>query len=503
MSSKLLTEPLASASPSKCPTPARTASPGHGAKKTSDTKAKNPAPVHTSERPNWAVAPDEPKASPRSQLSDRHTASSHRGKRGNQRSKLGSNASKTPPATTPNPMAQSPVKKRPQRQQSPEKRSADERLTADKPSARDLRKEKAEPWIDRVNSWVEHTSSTAQTSPSRQNTPAASSGTSPSPAAPIAREASDNCQTNAMSRPSTAYTSPLNPHAPVWEFKPRQRAATTGQTHAQSSTPNALSAVETPASNVSQTPLDQRLAQNAETDLQLFREMLRECGLMQGRPTSGSLGQQRSIWGPPLGPQTTPPVAAGQSAATQAGLAVQNAIQLHLKATGNTMFATRQRTQTHNPLGQQGSWQSTSNPPDIPSFDQHLGANVAHTQSVLPTVRYPPAPTPSPTQLPRMGSAATLGASSTSMNAPRLLYATGPPKAVALPATQASHGSTPVHVGRHPGSTPSASPIQPPGSGRARPPPATSATTAPPARFYGIETPRVVFDKHGWTVNHS
>ncbi|KAI0375807.1 hypothetical protein BV20DRAFT_18007 [Pilatotrama ljubarskyi] len=523
MSLKLLTEPLASASPSKCPTPARMASgPSDGsqtrqasaspAMAASDNRPMKPAPAHTSERPNWALAPADRKGAAQFQSPGRSTVqpsatATHRGKRGGKRSKRGSNASKTPPATTPNPSTQSPVKKRRAQQPSPEKRP-----TMDKSPARGLRKEKAEPWINRVSSWVEQTSSTIQTSPSGQGTPAASSGTSSSVPATTAKEAMGDAKTITTSHTS-ATTSPLNPHAPVWEYKPRQPAALTGQTQVQTSTPDAPSPLESPEIRVSRNPLSHDL----EADLQRLRAMLRDSGLAQGRSQSGSPGQQqRSIWGPPVDSQAARASAAiVRSGTVDANTGFQNALHLNLHASGNTVVTARQRTQTQIPLGQQVSSQGQGrlSPLEIPRIEQRFGMNgtpgLAYAQNVLPTVRYPPAPASSPAQLPRVSTDAALGVPSSVMNVPRLSYSTlpllqlapGPPKPIS-PPVQAPQGFTSVHVGRHPGSAPSTSPNQAPGSGRSRPPPGNSTATAPTVRFYGIETPRVVFDKHGWTVNH-
>ncbi|KAI0677385.1 hypothetical protein C8Q78DRAFT_86641 [Trametes maxima] len=186
MSARILNEPLASTCTSACPSPARTASPICGSafsvkkadcsepdsaplpKTTPNVELKKQAPAHTAERPNWALAPDEPKPArkPRSCGSTRDTPTrgdSREARRRNRGPHVGK--ADVVPSVTPTPSTKLSGTDASVVQPTPKKR-----LVPDEDSPRSMRKEKAEPWLRRVGSWIEETSKTPQVCPNTTGT---------------------------------------------------------------------------------------------------------------------------------------------------------------------------------------------------------------------------------------------------------------------------------------------------------------------------------------------
>ncbi|KAI0775951.1 hypothetical protein BD413DRAFT_256748 [Trametes elegans] len=481
LSSKLLNEPLASACPSHCPTPVRSASPVRRSTHASPTRATltkvaSPSdmtptgspkkPAHTADRPNWALAPDEPttrqgrpRERARASLPTRPRGQSREGERGTR----GTNAGKSIPVQAP---AQLTF-----RQPSPDKPPASEvKIT------RKLRKEKAEPWLHRVSSWVEQTSNTIQKSPEAESTSLAS-GSSPALASAAKGMAdAQGEQKDKASRPASV-KSPLNPYAPAWEFKAHQRAVTMGSVNSSAST--AFPVVPALPVNSPQQALD--------TDLQRLRAMLRDCGLE--KKTMGALPQQfPSFWSP--GVYAPPPMPVRTPAPT-----VENVINPQVNTVVPLGTQSRQRTQTYHPAAQRPPWQAPAGTMSM--------AGTNPTQLVMLA-----APLSSLAQLSQQasGASATLIRDPSIQNAPPFTVRLPPcmpsssaPGALPPPNSQGMHASQEVRAGRQPGPLGAA---QPPAAARPHPPPASSNATAP-ARFYGIETPRIVYDKHGWTVNNA
>ncbi|KAI9000855.1 hypothetical protein BD414DRAFT_472935 [Trametes punicea] len=336
--------------------------------------------------------------------------------------------------------------------------------------------------------------------------------TSPAIATTAAQEMSSTTDA-AVPRPITS-KSLLNPNAPVWEFKPHQRAMTVCE--AQSPPTNASPL--TPQSTTS--PPQSASPQDLEVELQRLRVMLRDCGLEDRRFSTQLPGQGHSIWSMPGPAQSSVHSAMVQSAIVNFGNApmIQRAMapQPQRDAAAHSGPATRQRTQTHNPLVSQASLQGggvtprnvvhqlqqpeDSNgrpglmpahfaiPPVPPPFHMPLGPTGVQAQPFKPTSA----------EHARAAQLNPVGRPEPS------IYRACPPQQTSnsVPLANAQQGFQFAKAGQRPGSTSS---LLPPGTGRARPNPFDAGSAFPPqnARFYGIETPRVVFESHGWTVDKS
>ncbi|KAH9850748.1 hypothetical protein C2E23DRAFT_298346 [Lenzites betulinus] len=332
ISSRLLSEPLASAGPSICPTPARPVSPIPAPGSSAVDKSKNGS-AHSTESPNWAQdkaestagRPSRARGRGNTQPSGNSRRASRRGSKG-KRSAKGSNASKTPPANTPillshppapgiaHPRKASPAPHEnanpppiqhilPKEPVIPNKPSSQQPIPdgsciQETVSSRSLRKEKAETWLHRVSSWVEQTSVVQQTSPNTHFTPTGSSGVSPvvPPPPSNAAKPSGKATGAVVTSPAPSISPGLNPHAPVWEFRPHQRAATICQVQATAN--SGASPANPPGAHPSQGPL----VYNAEEDLQRLRIMLHESGLEDRRLSFATLTQ------PQARPMPNPPI---------------------------------------------------------------------------------------------------------------------------------------------------------------------------------------------------
>ncbi|KAH9899709.1 hypothetical protein C8Q73DRAFT_787563 [Cubamyces lactineus] len=555
MSSKLLNEPLASA----CPTPARTASPVRGSARTGPASPaaapQKSGPVHTADRPNWAVAPEEPRPNRRSRSRGRTKARKPVGPRGGEQGMYRSNgasaASQTPPGSTPNLSTRPLVSKPASEQQSPQK--SRQAVDSDKGFARDFRKEKAEPWHNRVSTWVETTSSAADVSGTKQDASAtASVGSNTNTTTSVSPEASGSvAKESAAPRSASSTRSPLNPNAPVWEYRPHVRTATDSTTGATKQPSPSIapspSGPPVPTLNQASPALD------LEGDLARLRAMLRDCGLEERKlserlstPACSARASQH----------IQPAVCSEKNQAVPPGFGQGMhrpfAPTLQLNLTG--IDSGRQRTQTHLPLAHPSIWQCTG-PQALPSLfvpqpggqivyaTSKPGANaipiimpqtgtplfsLSNASAPVPTHSQPAQPTTSvapsavqpkpvhrtsqfPSSVPQQQPVGTRpSAASLTGNGNDKVFRFGQtgqqtgltvisPKAVvpaALPQGTASLGAVSSKTST------SRTALLPPGGERSRPPvTGANAIVAPTTRFYGIETPRVVFDKHGWTVN--
>ncbi|KAI0832591.1 hypothetical protein BC628DRAFT_1414876 [Trametes gibbosa] len=671
MSSKLLSEPLASAYPSVCTTLTRPASPVRHAAHPAATKVSGPVATsvpsatinekskkgstHSSERPDWAQAdtvstsfrPSRTRGRGIAQSSSRSRDVGHKGKHGAPSSNTSqtpfdntSNTSSRPPASgkaysreaapaqneSVNPshgqeaLPKGPVASNilPARQHSPQRSSITETT-----SARNLRREKAEPWRHRVSSWVEQTSVVEQTSPNTHFTPARSLGTSPVVVPPpsSALELSEKATDSSIARPSITKAtdivvcsaarsiSPgLNPHAPVWEFKPHRRATTICQV--RSIVDSGASSANPLAAPLSQSPLQ---FYNPEEDLHRLRAMLRESGLEDRRLNVVPLNQacpMPNFSGPPqlapggvaVRPENAQNVPPNSRQGTSQGI-VPNPVW--------TAHGVREGTQTsiippHGPqwqcsdggvlrypgiapqfpgLGpQKAPWKYDNGVLRFPGLGQFAGgANTMKSASVsrqpLQTapdaVKPPPAaavkpplvgaaknptapnkPRSSPSEPPSTSTKPLHAPKKPPQTAPKKLPQTAPKKpspsraqakpTPSQPSAKAKHtppgGSQapgrPCEVSAPPAAGPRAlssqnppssagqaqkgcqstvqtgtcptttlcTPVSSPAalsvSQQSQPPPANSNATAPTTVVYGIETPRVIYDRHGWTVKH-
>ncbi|KAL1944319.1 hypothetical protein VTO73DRAFT_3504 [Trametes versicolor] len=586
MSARLLQEPLAS--PSSCPTPARSASPARSAAPSPHKKAADVAPAraaaapasgkskknkgaaHSKERPNWARAIEDLKADlqqrPRGRSIAVASSRTHDEPRNGQPSNREPTVDAQPPADASRPLQPStqaaPIDSR-SRQPSPVKPAVSTEpfpsdASPEKPSVpgkadsppqspekrpvglskRYLKGERVAVWLPRVHSWVQQTSSVDQTSPSAHNTPAGSLETSPAMAPaessapevqpvpitqarpssgpkeqPVAKDVPAPSDAKAPTVPhATPTTSPLNPLAPIWEFKPHQRAATA--TFPQQP-PHGAPFMNSSAPPGSHGPFPHGI----EADLERLRVMLHNSGLEDRRLSAAQPHQPRSIWGSPEHAQ----------AAAHTNTVPHNIIvpmnsrhNFHAPPAPRTNLAAppgnvgRQRTQTHIPLSQQASWQGVPSRPGLTAPEQLAGARGApgfvSTANLPPPVPYLSMTMSGLSPLSQMASRAALDAQPIGprpQGAPHHAPAQLPPPSrarsgsVSLPMSQAVQFA---NAGRHPSRSPgetyySSSPPAPPGSGRPWPP-ANAPAAVPNTRFYGIETPLVVFDKHGWTVNN-
>ncbi|OJT12524.1 hypothetical protein TRAPUB_10925 [Trametes pubescens] len=400
-----------------------------------------------------------------------------------------------------------------------------------------LKRERVAVWLPRVRSWVQQTSSVDQASPSAHNTPAGSLETSPA-MAPLESSVPEvqpalTTQAHPLSSPeeqhvpsdapagdakaptvprTTPTTSPLNPLAPVWEFKPHQRATTATFVQQPS---HGTPFMNPPTAPASYSPLPHGI----EADLERLRVMLHDSGLEDRRLSAAQSHQHRSIWGSPEHAQ----------AAVHTNTVPHNiVVPMHARqnfqgpSAPQTNFAAppvnagRQRTQTHIPLSQRASWQGVPSRPGLTAPEQLASARGApgfvSTANLPPPVPYLSMTMSGLSPLSQMASRAALDAQPVGPRppgAPHNAHASLPPAtrtrsgSVSLPMSQAVQFA---NAGRHPSRSPgdvyySGSPPAPPGSGRPWPP-ANVPAAAPNTRFYGIETPLVVFDKHGWTVNN-
>ncbi|KAI0638347.1 hypothetical protein C8Q77DRAFT_426935 [Trametes polyzona] len=622
MSAKLLKEPLASASSSSCPTPLRSRSPARrgidslpakpsftggaysgmsGA--TPDTKTAH-ASGHTTDRPNWALAAEEPRSIPQSRSRGRSIVATPIGSRSipkpithplpprprsrpptpeNQlcrsksRTRPPSQERRTtldepkpcvpsPPAkssatTTPSERAvpdegrslQSSIEKPPVPAATPTVEAPGQIVEAPAPTieaptaalgdkgpvAQDIssttedkappvqavvsavkpQEEKAEPWLHRVSSWVEQTSSIEQASPNTHNTPMGSSGTSPTMPQTTAKATNGSHDVKTANAPRTTTT--LNPHAPVWEFKPRQRAATSLQpqmTLLTTSSPINPAAAQPsqkppPISPTIVPPSQSPPSIEIEANIERLRMMLRESGL-EAKWSNGPPPRQQGQPAPSNPPQS------GSAATWQHPLIAFIPPPNLIAAPNNTV---RQRTNTHNPVSQGLVWQPTSNVlrfPVLPPGGHTVGPSgpafqplaVSGVGQAVPSVPRPTPPLPQMHSLVVPGlvplNAALQGAIATAVVRPQVpvpppavIPTSGATQAVYPPISQVPEGFQFAYAGRHPGDPP---PPTAPGPGNERSPStgASAAAAADPVlRFYGIETPRVVFDKHGWTVS--
>ncbi|KAI0650575.1 hypothetical protein C8Q79DRAFT_1006826 [Trametes meyenii] len=545
MSSKILNEPLVS---SACHSPVRTTSPtrnsavsfkeaGHPGPPPPpdavlDARLKRPAPAHTAERPNWALAPDEPKPArkPRSCGSTKSTPTRGDNREERRRNQAPARVGKakampsvtSSPSVEPSGMEASVVQPAPKKCPAPEETSPN----------RDLRKEKAEPWIRRVGSWIAETSkmpqvcpNTAGMCPNAGKVPVVSSATSQSSssAASTSNQASDAAKEAAAPIPRSTTT--LNPHAVAWE--PRQRAATVaGVAGTLSTTTNA------PAGGAFVTRTD--IASQFQRPVAIRDGSLESRGNI--RTELRNPRRERSASNTSKSPQMGIDAGTSQNG-SQGGLPpfVVSAV-----ASGSTMA--RQRTQTHASFSQQVLWSPKELQAQPPQPERRVRPPTdPPTPPTLPlaepTILYLATPVSGPSQL--------QFASETALNSPP--YRPGGPESsytvrLPSPGPSGAEPSRPVPVSRppvtirltappgflsrvtqaafpptqpnqQPGSAPyttlpdiASPPVPgpaPPGSGRPPVPPlATAAPRSQTARFYGIETPQVVFDKHGWTVNN-
>ncbi|KAI0660825.1 hypothetical protein C8Q70DRAFT_972734 [Cubamyces menziesii] len=568
MSSKLLNEPLASA----CPTPARAVSPSRTSARTGPSPAASPQKnnqVHTADRPNWAVAPDEPKLGQRSRSRGRTRARKPVGARGEgqdiRRSNEASNASNTPPANTPNLPMRPALGKPTSRQQSPEKPKAPQAV--EKGPVRDLREEKAEPWHNRVTTWVEKTSTAAQVSVEKQPTPMPPSGSSnanaTAPVAPANPSAAGSQETVAP-QSATNTRSPLNPNAPAWEYRPHLRAATSSTPGSTTQPSPAVGPCAISPSTGNQSQVFPAPTLDLEADLERLRAMLRECGLEERKlsarlTTPGCSNSVRSTSQQQVQPAMRPE-ATNQALPPSFGQGIHRPFAptlFDLASIGGG--STRLRTQTHLPVVQSVPWQSAgtqARPVAIPQPGGQIvysttkpGANaipIIMPQTGAPLFALPTSSAPAPiltqpSQL-KTNVAPNIALLSTASRAPAFPLSVPPQQPIGTASSAASLGGNQVfrfgQAGKHlglavtsgvvsskaispatapaapraaaspgvisPKASSSTAALLPPGGERSRPPvTGANAIAAPTTRFYGIETPRVVFDKHGWTVNHS
>ncbi|KAL7282529.1 hypothetical protein ACG7TL_004000 [Trametes sanguinea] len=531
MSSKILKEPLASTCSSACPTPARAVSPvrepaptatGGATTPSSDSTRedaskdgrKQQGPAHTADRPNWALAPAEPKdarqSRPRGRGRGRGTGSaSTRGSRGGQRGSWASHPSNTPPATPPNRMRQ-PLPAKPQSHPEPYEGS----IIKEAVSARDLRKETAENWRDRVSSWREHASeSSGQTTPDIQSRPTSSIGVSPAQAA---MAMAGNGHT--INHHLAFSKSPLNPNAPVWEYKPyrRERAATVCQTRSMP-----LNASPASSAPITAVPRQQPVA-DSNAQVENFRLMLHNCGVENKQSSMQLPTQGRAIPSSSVDRSYTLRPAASFANFNKAPAAAQGVAMAQQNATSFSDFAPRQRTQTHHSLAHRASWQGEGIQARIfpPQQSRVLEGNPAPTAD--PAIWRPAVPSPgiqiappiAQAQPPNMTmaaervvkplpSAGTVARSNYSVGPATAQQASSSSRAVQSASTNTQPVFNFARAGKHPGPAAHVASPSPPVGERTRPF-SFDAGTVPPqkrSRFYGIETPRVVFDRSGWTVN--
>ncbi|KAI9056522.1 hypothetical protein FKP32DRAFT_1599257 [Trametes sanguinea] len=526
MSSKILKEPLASTCSSACPTPARAVSPvrestpasmgeatipssDSPSKSTSKDGRKQQGPAHTADRPNWALAPAEPRDARQSRSRGRGRGRSTgpagaRSGRGGQRSNWAPHPSSTSPATPPNRMNQ-PLPARPQSYPHVGP------VVKEAVSARDLRKEASENWRDRVSSWREQASeSSGQTTPDVQSAPTSSVGVSPA-LAQVPMTVPPHLP--AIQPHSAAFKSPLNPNAPVWDYKSyrRERAATICQTRSMPS--NAPSA--TPAAPI---PHRQPVS-DSDAQVEALRFMLHGCGVESKHTSMQLSAQARGLPSSSLGPPYNLRPVASFANFDRAPAAPHGVEMVQQPAARSSDFGPRQRTQTHHSLAHRASWQGEGIqahifPPQQPREMEGRPAptaNPAIWRPAVPSTGIQIAPPVAQVRPPTLaiGAERVVKALPSQGTAARSNYSIGP-----VTVQQASSSSQPdqpapsnaqhlfnfARAGKHAG--PVAPPVAP-GSERTRPF-SVDAGTIPPqkrARFTGIETPRVVYDSKGWTVH--
>ncbi|CDO76559.1 hypothetical protein BN946_scf184982.g18 [Trametes cinnabarina] len=515
MSSKILNEPLASTCSSACPTPARSVSPapsqapqacvnlsGRDAIRQGE---KRSGPPHTAECPNWALAPAEPNPARQSRPRGRGGQAGTRGGRGRRRSNWASRTSETP--APPSARTKHRLPSKPDAlEESPEKR-LEEHL-----SAREFRKETAENWRDRVSSWREQASeSSGQTTPDVRSAPTSSVGVSPG----MPLVAIVGGKAPLVDPHSEPAKSMLNPRAPVWEYKPprRERAATDSNPQFAAVLPSVP--VSTPIASV---PRDHS-TQDKKPDLERLRAMLHEC-VVEDKRSSMQLAavQAPGPSNPSGGPSfTLRPVMSFANFGRPPALS--QTFEMARPSLGvSSEFVPRQRTQTNHSLAHRASWQGEGIQarlfPSAPSRDL---ANPAIWRQGKPSagVQLQPSAAQSQYQERNLGmdserlvkplpSGSSPIQSNNYSGFPSVPQASGS-SAVMPSSSNAQPSFNFARAGMHPGPAAQVSALLPPGSERTRPSSSSfSGGTVPPqkrARFYGIETPRVVFDKSGWTVN--
>ncbi|KAI1796219.1 hypothetical protein LXA43DRAFT_658194 [Ganoderma leucocontextum] len=234
--------------------------------------------AHTAEHPNWALAKDGQKATAGRQSRSRSRGrgrsgtrppSITRGAQAEQRTRRGgqgSDADRTEPApkTIPTSAVVSP-------KQPPECGDA---LPAVPSQTADL-EDGPQQWLNRVNSWVEQTSRGAKTCPGTPDRDSDAKCAITTPSSPKEPSSQPQCH-------SRTTTSGLNPHAPAWTPTPRARCQTPSDSD---SAPPATQGQSSPSTSSVRGPF----TFGVDADIDRLRDMLRNCGIQDREIDTSSI----------------------------------------------------------------------------------------------------------------------------------------------------------------------------------------------------------------------